>query len=178
MRRWITLNVSGSPRFVRSFHGQRSARPFRMTVLARAESDPRSPLLPRIGFQGSAALHNQNRSRKVAICKARERPGVVPACQRRISGPFVPPTCSDGPTLDAPDCNTDPDLRDDLADATHERRATHGARFGIGTARRFSLRPSPHPRIRWTVPSSGCALRACRPTRSPPPRVSLCRTKC
>jgi len=40
-----------------------------------------------------------------------------------------------------------------------------------GEALDDAFRPSPHPRIRWTVASSGRAICTRRPTRPPPSRV-------
>jgi len=46
----------------------------------------------------------------------------------------------------------------------------------IGWAPRIASRPSPHPRIRWTVASPGRAARARRAMRPPPPRAPTCPT--
>jgi hypothetical protein len=87
-------------------------------------------------------------------------------------------TCSDGPTLDAPDCVATPILRTIRADAGRQLRAASSAAIARGAAPRVALRPSPHPRIRWTVASPLGAVSARGQTRPPPPRVQKCRTKC
>jgi hypothetical protein len=108
-------------------------------------------------------------------------PAGVPVCDgrralRRCAGPsatdkrrLLPPTCSDGPTLDAPDCVADQDPWDHCADARRKLRASLYSR-GImsGPARRVAFWPSPHPRIRWTVASAVRAIRAHGHTRPPP----------
>ena len=81
----------------------------------------------------------------------------------------LPPRCSDGPTLDAPDCDADEDTCGTCADAKPKLRASPCTGFPIGTAPRVAFRPSFHPRIRWTVASPGCAICACRHARPPPP---------
>src|SRR6476661_788014 len=101
---------------------------------------------------------------------AGERLGAVPGLQQRQGG-LLPPTCLDGPTLDAPDCITDQDRRN-RADAERKLRASFcSARIRFGPAPRVAFWPSPHPRIRWTVASPGSAVRAYRDTRPPPSRV-------
>src|SRR3954468_4896168 len=73
----------------------------------------------------------------------------------------LPPTCSDGPTLDAPDCVADHNPGTIRLDAEPRLRAWRRSdRNTIGTAPRVVFRPSPHPRIRWTVASPGGAARA------------------
>src|SRR5580692_1673643 len=109
---------------------------------------------------------------------AGERFGATPGLQRQTRRRFLPPTCSDGPTLDAPDCiaDHDPGKR---ADTERKLRATFcRARIAFGTAPRVAFWPSPHPRIRWTVASPGCATHAHRDTRPPPSRAPKCPTKC
>src|SRR3954454_13421250 len=84
----------------------------------------------------------------------------------------LPPTCSDGPTLDAPDCVADHNPGTIRLDAEPRLRASRRSnRVAIGTAPRVAFRPSPHPRIRWTVASPGGAARAQGQTRPSPPRV-------
>src|SRR6478752_399173 len=98
---------------------------------------------------------------------AGERLGAMPGLQHKTRRP-VAANCSDGPTLDAPDCITDQDLRN-RADAKRKLRASFcSAWIRIGPAPRVAFRPSPHPRIRWTVASPGSAIRAYRDTRPPP----------
>ena len=92
---------------------------------------------------------------------------------------ILPPTCSDGPTLDAPDCVADQDPRNDRADAKRKLRTSPcpgGPPFGA--APRFAFWPSPHPRIRWTVASPGRAICARHAPRPPPSRVPKCPTRC
>jgi len=105
---------------------------------------------------------------------------------RRRTGPSAidtavsfPPTCLDGPTLDAPDCIADQDPRNDRADARRELRTSPrpgDSRFGA--APRSAFWPSPHPRIRWTVASPGRAICARHAPRPPPSRVPKCPTRC
>src|SRR3569833_3069208 len=89
----------------------------------------------------------------------------------------VAATYSDGPTLDAPDCIADQDQWDIRAAAGPSPRpddGTTGTRFGA--AQRIAFRPSPHPRIRWTVAPSDSASRARGQPRTSPPRVPICTT--
>jgi hypothetical protein len=84
-------------------------------------------------------------------------------------GGLLPPTCSDGPTLDAPDCVADHDPRKNDADAERKLRASPcSAGAAFGRAPRVAFWPSPHPRIRWTVASPVRAIRAHGITRPPP----------
>src|SRR5581483_3886115 len=87
-------------------------------------------------------------------------------------------TCSDGPTLDAPDCVAKPIVRTIRADAERQLCAALSAAIAHGETPWVALRPSPHPRIRWTVASPLGAISARGQTRPPPPRVPKCRTKC
>ena len=101
------------------------------------------------------------------------------AFSERHGGQLLPPTCSDGPTLDAPDCVADQDPRNDRADAKRKLRAS--SRSGgspFGAAPRFAFWPSPHPRIRWTVASPGRAICARHAPRPPPSRAPKCPTRC
>ena len=101
------------------------------------------------------------------------------AISDRQSGAFCRPRVPDGPTPDAPDCIADQDLRKFRPGAEQKLRAR--ARFPIvafGQAPKVAFRPSPHPRIRWTVASSGRASCAHGHTRPLPPRVPKCPTKC
>src|ERR1700737_3789060 len=84
-------------------------------------------------------------------------------------GGVLPPTCLDGPTLDAPDCIADHDPGNHRADAERKLRASFCSDgIGIGVATRVAFWPSPPPRIRWTVASPGGAIRAHGDTRPPP----------
>jgi len=75
--------------------------------------------------------------------------------------PLPPPTVPDGPTLDAPDSIADKNQRETRANAEPRlRRAFFPAAFGV--ALWVGFRPSPHPRIRWTVASPGGATCASR----------------
>ena len=99
-------------------------------------------------------------------------PASALAPRRAISdrqGGDLPPTCSDGPTLDAPDCIADHDPRKTRADAERKLCASFcSVRIPFGPALRVAFRPSPHPRIRWTVASPGRAIRAHGTARPPP----------
>ena len=142
---------------------------------ARAASGPRLPACSRDGSRNGAADYQ---GREAPICGGRRAP-------RRHAGPsatdkvaLLPPTCLDGPTLDAPDCVADDDPRNNCADAERKLRASFcSAKIPFGSAPRVAFWPSPHPRIRWTVASPGRAIRA-RRTRPPPSRVPKCPTKC
>lgn len=83
------------------------------------------------------------------------------ACSDLPGGLLAAPIL-DGPTLDAPDCVADPDPRSQRAAALRFRAIPFGA------APRVAIRPSPNPRIRWTVASPARAVCARRPTRPPP----------
>ena len=100
-----------------------------------------------------------------------------PSAKTRRS--ILPPTCSDGPTLDAPDCVADQDPRNDRAGARRKLRTSpRSGGSPFGAAPRFAFWPSPHPRIRWTVASPGRAICARHAPRPPPPRVPKCPTRC
>jgi hypothetical protein len=84
-----------------------------------------------------------------------------------------------GPTRDAPDYVADRTSGKTRTDAERSLRLAFGSagnRFGGAPA--IAFRPSPHPRIRWTVASSVRAVSAHGHTRPPPPRVAKCPTKC
>ena len=142
---------------------------------ARAASGPRLPSCSRDGFRHGITDY---RAAWPRYAMAGGRFGAMPGFQRPTRRRLLPPTCSDGPTLDAPDCVADDDPRN-RADAERKLRASlcSGA-IAFGWAPRVAFRPSPHPRIRWTVASPGRAIRAYRDTRPPPSRVPKCQTKC
>jgi len=142
---------------------------------ARAASGPRLPSCSRDGFRHGITDY---RAAWPRYAMAGRRFGATPGFQRPTRRRLLPPTCSDGPTLDAPDCVADDDPRN-RADAERKLRASLcSARIPFGSAPRVAFWPSPHPRIRWTVASPGRAICACRDTRPPPPRVKKCPTKC
>ena len=143
---------------------------------ARAASGPRSPACSRDGSRHGITDYP---GRRVRYAMAGERFGATPGLQRQTRRRLLPPTCSDGPTLDAPDCVADQDPRKNRADAERKLRASFcSAGIPFGPAPRVAFWPSPHPRIRWTVASPGGAIRAYRDTRAPPSRVPKCPTKC
>jgi hypothetical protein len=171
------LRIQEIPASFRSLHGQRSARltrsggfePERRPVpgyhlVPGATSDTARPII---------------RTLQGPICGW---PASALAPRRAFSdrqGGVLPPTCSDGPTLDAPDCVADHDPRKNRADAERKLRASFcSVRIPVGPALRVAFRPSPHPRIRWTVASPGRAIRAHGITRPPPSRAPKCPTKC
>jgi len=132
---------------------------------ARAASGPRSPSRSR---DGSRFGITDYRAAGPRYAMSGGRFGAVPGRQRQTRR-LLPPTCSDGPTLDAPDCVADQDPRKNRADAERKLRASfRSARIPFGRAPRVAFWPSPHPRIRWTVASPGGAIRAYRDTRPPP----------
>jgi hypothetical protein len=120
--------------------------------------------------------HNRTRRGPLVISGGRSGAPTKPSAtdRRPTAARHVP----DGPTLDAPDCVAKPILRTSHADAERQLRATSSAAIARGAAPWVALRPSPHPRIRWTVASPLGAISAHGQTRPPPPRVPKCRTKC
>jgi hypothetical protein len=156
---------------------QRSSGPPRASASRAAArrdgSKPRWRPIPgthasRDGFE---RRYGHNRTRRGPPLISGGRPGAAKtaisdqqAAQRRQ-------TCSDGPTLDAPDCIAKPILRTIRADAERQLRAASSAAIAWGAAPWVVLRPSPHPRIRWTVASPLGAVSARGQTRPPPPRV-------
>ncbi len=170
------LRSSGIPASFRSLPSQCSARLTWSGGQARAVPVPGYHLVP-----GTASRHGitDYRAARHRYAMAGERFGAAPGRQRQIRRRFLPPTCSDGPTLDAPDCVADHNPRKNRADAERKLCASFcSARIVFGEAPRVAFWPSPHPRIRWTVASPGRATRAHRHTRPPPPRVPKCPTKC
>ena len=144
---------------------------------ARAASGPRLPSCSRDGFRHGITDYPGRKARRYAM--AGERFGAAPGFQRQTRRRLLPPTCSDGPTLDAPDCVADDDPRKNRADGERKLRAAYcSAGIPFGAAPRVAFWPSPHPRIRWTVASPGGAIRAHGHTRPPPSRVPKCPTKC
>jgi len=170
------LRILEIPASFRSLHSQRSARLTRRAV--SSPSGVRSQVT--ILFQGRLQTqHNRLSGFTARYAMAGERFGAAPGFQRQTRRRLLPPTCSDGPTLDAPDCVADHDPGKNRADAERKLRASfcsQGIPFGVAT--RVAFWPSPHPRIRWTVASPGGAIRAPGRTRPPPSRVPKCPTKC
>jgi len=112
---------------------------------ARAASGPRSPSRSRDGFRFGLTDY---RAAGLRYAMSGGRLGAVPGLQRQTRR-LLPPTCSDGPTLDAPDCVVDHDSGKNCADAEPLLCASFcipGIPFG--EARPFAFWPSPHPRIR------------------------------
>ena len=143
---------------------------------ARAASGPRLPSCSRDGFGRGITDYP---GRKAPICGGRRAPWRHAGPSATDKAALLPPKCSDGPTLDAPDCVADHDPPNIRADAERKLRASLcSARIPFGPAPRVAFWPSPHPRIRWTVVSPGGAIRAGHGTRPPPPRVQKCPTKC
>ena len=170
------LRMLGFPASFRSLRSQRSAR---LTWSGGFEPE-RRPVPGYILFQGTASDTAEPIIRpRGPICDGRR-------AFRRRTGPSAidtavsfPPTCLDGPTLDAPDCVADQDPRNDRADAKRKLRTSprsDGSPFGA--APRSVFWPSPHPRIRWTVASPGRAICARHAPRPPPSRVPKCPTRC
>src|SRR6202034_1728386 len=114
-----------------------------------AASGPRLPSWPRDEFRHGITDYRAARHR---YAMAGERFGATPGLQRQTRRRFLPPTCSDGPTLDAPDCVADQDPRKNRYAAERKLRASpYSLRITFGGAPRVAFWPSPHPRIRWTV---------------------------
>jgi len=130
---------------------------------------------PRDGFE---RRYGHNRTRRGPLLISGERSGAAKTAISDHRRPIAAKQCSDGPTLDAPDCVAKPILRTFRADAERQLRAASSAAIAHGAAPWVALRPSPHPRIRWTVASPLGAVSARGQTRPPPPRVPKCRTKC
>jgi hypothetical protein len=160
-----------------TLHSQRSARLTRSGGFEpRRRPVPGYHLVPGTAFRHGITDYPGCRAR---YAMAGERFGAAPGLQRQTRRRFLPPTCSDGPTLDAPDCIADHDPWKNRAGAERKLRASRcSAGITFGGAPRIAFWPSPHPRIRWTVASPGRALRARRDTRPPPSRVPKCPTKC
>ena len=171
------LRTQMVPASFRSLHSQRSARLTRSGGFEpRRRPVPGYHLVPGTAFRHGITDYPGCRAR---YAMAGERFGAAPGLQRQTRRRFLPPTCSDGPTLDAPDCVADHDPRKNRAGAERKLRASrYSAGIAFGGAPRIAFWPSPHPRIRWTVASPGSAKRASRDTRPPPPRVPKCPTKC
>ena len=164
-------------RLSRSLPSQRCAR------LTRSGGfEPERRPVPGIFLLQGRFKTRQNRlsgPKTVRYAMAGERFGAAPGLQRKTRRSLLPPTCSDGPTLDAPDCVADQDPRNDRADAKRKLRASPcSGGLPFGAAPRFAFWPSPHPRIRWTVASPGRAIRARPAPRPPPSRAPKCPTRC
>ena len=163
-------------RLSRSLHSQRRARLTRSDGF-EPERRPVPGTFSRDGLRrGKTDYPDPKRSdmRWPASASAPRR-----AFSEKTRRSILPPTCSDGPTLDAPDCVADQDLRNDRADAKRKLRTSpcsSGPPFGA--APRFAFWPSPHPRIRWTVASPGRAICARHAPRPPPSRAPKCPTRC
>ena len=183
----VAFSLPVQRRNLRSRRFQRLSRPLpsqrcaRLTqerrFRARAASGPRYFLCSRDGLRHGRTDYPDPKAVRYAM--AGERFGAAPGLQRKTRRSILPPTCSDGPTLDAPDCVADQDPRNDRDDAKRKLRASHrpgGPPFGA--APRFAFWPSPHPRIRWTVASPGRAICARHAPRPPPSRVPKCPTRC
>ena len=172
------LLIPEIPASFRSLHSQRSARLTGVAVTSPSGVRSQAHSRPRDGLRHGRTDYPD--CKKVRYAMAGECFGAAlgPAANKQ-GGTFLPPTCSDGPTLDAPDCVADHDPRNNRADAERKLRASFCSNgIAIGWAPRVAFWPSPHPRIRWTVASPGGAIRAYRDTRPPPSRVPKCPTKC
>jgi hypothetical protein len=168
---------SGFPASFRSLPSQCSAR---LTWSGGFEPERRSVPGYHLGA-GTTVRHGitEYRAARLRYAMAGERFGATPGLQRQTRRRFLPPTCSDGPTLDAPDCVADHDPARNRADAERKLCASLcSARNMFGAALWVAFWPSPHPRIRWTVASPGRAICAHRDTRPPPSRAQKCPTKC
>ena len=182
VQRW-NLKISGVPAFsVPPLRAKRDSRGRRERVGSKPERRPVPQVLveylicSRDGLRhGRTDYPDPKRSdmRWPASANAPRR-----AFSEKTRRSILPPTCSDGPTLDAPDCVADQDPRGDRADAKRKLRASRSGGAPFGAAPRFAFWPSPHPRIRWTVASPGRALRAHPAPRPPPSRAPKCPTRC
>jgi hypothetical protein len=167
-----TFDVEDSSVFFRSLPGQRSAR------LTRSGGSSPSGARPRVTFPGTVP----DTAKPITGPRGSDKPAGFLPCrrlQRQIKRRLRRQKCSDGPTLDAPDCIANSDPKQNRTAAERKPRTSSGSAWILfGTARRVAFRPSLHPRIRRTVALPGHAICACRATRPPPPRVPKCPTKC
>ena len=141
----------------RRFRARAAARPQGHFSAPGAVSDVTQPSIRPFGAWCTI-------SRQGALCAS---PG-----RQQATAAAMPPLFLDGPTLDAPNCVADPDPRSKRTAVPCFRAITFGA------ARRVAIRPSTHPRIRWTVASPGGAIGAHGESRPPPSRVPICPTRC
>ena len=156
-------------RLSRSLHSQRRARLTRRAVSSPSGVGPRLPSCSRDGFRHGITDYPD---RRVRYAMAGERFGATPGFQRQIRRRCLPPTLLDGPTLDAPDCIANQDPGSIRGSAERQFRSSCPLPvIRFGEAPRVAFRPSPHPRIRWTVASPDSAANALGSTRPPPPRV-------
>ena len=153
-----------------SFRSLRSQRSARLTKSGGFEPERRPvPGYHLVPGTASRCGRTDYPGPKGPICDGRRAPWRRVGLSATDKAAPLPPTCSDGPTLDAPDCVADHDPPRNRADAERKLRASLcSARNMFGAALRVAFRPSPHPRIRWTVASPGRATRVRRHTRPPP----------
>ena len=169
-RNFRTQEVSA---FFRSLHSLRSAR---LTRSGGFEPERRSVQVR------TCPLADTTEPIIAAARLDRPRPASALAPRRAFSdrqaASFAAPNYSDGPTLNAPDCVAGTPGTN-IADARRKPRtplSVPGNMFG--KALQLAFRPSPHPRIRWTVASTDSASRAPGSMRPPPSRVPKCPTRC
>src|SRR5258708_7081905 len=137
--------------------------------------------VPGTVLSGDTARYPDPLGDRINVGRALRRPTLPSATDK--GGIFCRHRVPDGPTLDAPDCIADENLRKICFDAERQRCASfhsadHSWEIRFGSVFQVAFRPSPHPRIRWTVASPDRAPCALGPTRPPPPRVPKCPTKC
>src|SRR6202790_2161668 len=94
--------------------------------------------------------------------------GAAPGPSARDKAAPLPPTCLDGPTLDAPDCVADHDPRKNRADALRKLCASFCFhRTPLGWARGVAFCPPPPPQTGGPAAPPGRAIRA--PSNPRPP---------
>ena len=176
VQRWYP-RIFGVPTFPAPLRSASASRAADETGRLRAPGGVRSQASsPRIGFERRPAPISDPRRGPQVISSGATRHHLAFGNAKR---PLLPPKyVPDGPTPDAPNCVADQNQRNIRPQAERQlRSAVRSARVRVGPAP-FAFRPSPHPRIRWTVASADSASSARGPTRPPPPRVQKCPTRC
>ncbi len=174
-----TFDLRRFLRFSSLSRSQRSARPARRDGLEPERRPIPGHSCSRDGFARRYSLISGPQRGPNANPRRALRRHALPSATNK-GDIFCRHRVPDGPTLDAPDCIADQNPRKTRFDAERRQLCApfHSTDIRFGSAFQVAFRPSPHPRIRWTVASPDRALCALGPTRPPPPRVPKCPTKC